>query len=1071
MNRRVIGCLSVAIAIGGVWLGVSRALKSPTTPDFPGGSALTTDAAQTQESVSRHGVAAAPRGADRPKRVLAPSTTRHLPPALAASPQVPASRASRWSESVPEPAFARFAEWTRRYLAESSPAARQALEAEGLELARQRHRELEELIPSDPRRALELAIPGGLRDRLPASLLAHLEASVDGRGDFGVLAAIPAPDHTGPFEPIYRTVSIGDRAWRAHTYGAALLRPTLTDVPLHGIALGNLFALDPNAVRILDPDEAARSATAAKDALCAVSSQPVTAFAEEVPVDAGGHTAWLCSAAHTENYNERLILAALDQGNGTDADGVFRPKSAYTEGLKRLLMIRCDFSDLAGAPFSDSAGTNMLNGIASFYLEQSFGKTTFRPLGGGSAMTATFRMPKTAAVYGASDPSVLRSDARNAARAAGFNTASFDFDLICVGAVPGFNWAGLGYVGAPGAWVRAAFDAAGGTSAHELGHNFGLNHANAWDTGGQSIIGPGSNVEYGDSFDTMGNATAGRRHFNARYKNFLDWLPTSQVRIVTTSGTYRLFAHDATNAATTRAVRIARNTQTNYWLEFRQKFNDRPALWDGVGLRWARSGNQQSLLLDVTPGSPDGKNDSALLIGRTFSDRAAGIHITPLAKGGTEPESLDLQVNLGRFTNNQPPTVTLSASATSAFAGAPVTFTATASDPDGDTLAYSWDFGDNGIVAANTNRVSRSWGTAREYWVRCTVSDMKGGEGSAAVLVRIGNPATFRIAGRVLQGGKPVPGIRVEVSNTQQTYTVGDGSFTLTGLSRGTYTLKAVGEGYIFSPSGFSNPLTLTGSVDGANLEASQPGDLAQVALVPLGAQWRYYDTGDLTGTLWRSAGFNDGTWTRGAAPLGYGDDNIVTTVRFGASASAKHITTWFRHAFSVDDPTRFLSVTLGMIRDDGAAVYLNGTEVFRSNLPTGTLTATTRASASVGGSDETTVFEASVDPKWFRPGTNVIAVEVHQYAPDSSDLRFALQLTGLLRPSSAAPPRIEFAAGPEEIRLSWPVTAVGFELQESKSLASPWIPSDETIRAEAGQNVAAPQPTETLRFFRLGKP
>ena len=1052
MKRRVVISL-----LTGVGLGLLLLVRHEGNP-----------VAQPPTEVTR----TAPSHAARPEHSPnSPLAQRQLPPPLPTSRQVPASRAQSWSTSVPEPAFSHFARWTQRYLNQPSPEAREALEAEGQELVRLRRQDMAELIPADPKRALELAIPRGLRDQLPASITPFLEEPVDGRGDFGVLAGIPAPEHTGPFEAVYRTVSLGDRAWRAYTYGPALLRPTLTDVPLHGVALDGLFALDPNAVRILDADEVARMATPSKDALCAVSNQPVTTFAEEVPVDAGGHTAWLCSAAHTENYNERLILASVDKGNGTDADGVFRQKSAYTEGLKRLLILRVDFSDLAGAPLSDAAGTNMLNGIAAFYLEQSFGKTTFRPLGAGSAMTTTLRMPKTAAVYGASDPSILRTDARNAARTAGITLTQFDFDLICVGAVPGFNWAGLGYVGAPGSWIRASFDAAGGVSSHELGHNFGLNHANAWDTGGQSILGAGSNVEYGDSFDTMGNATAGKRHFNTRYKNYLDWLPTTQVKIVTASGNYRLFAHDATNAATPRAVRIARNAQTNYWLEFRQKFTDRPALMDGVGLRWARSGNQQSLLLDVTPGSADGKNDSALLIGRTFSDRVAGIHITPLAKGGTIPESLDLQVNLGKFTNNQLPSVTLTANATAAFAGAPITFTANATDPDGDTLAYSWDFGDNAIVAANTNQVSRTWSVAREYWVRCTVSDMKGGEGSAAVLVRIGNPSTYRIAGRVLQGGKPVAGIRVEVSNTQQTYTTSDGTYTLTGLARGTYTVKAIAEGYLFTPSGFSNPLSITGHADGINLEASAPGDLAQVALVPLGAQWRYYDSGNLAGTSWRTTAFNDSAWNNGAAPLGYGDDNIVTPVKFGPSTTAKYITTWFRHSFQVDDPSRFLSVMLGLIRDDGAAVYLNGTEVFRSNLPTGTLTAATRASASVGGTDETTLFEASVDPKWFRSGTNVLAVEVHQYAPDSSDMRFALQLSGLLRPSSATAPLLELGAGSEQIRLSWPVTAIGFELQETKSLETPWFPSDETIGAEAGRNVASPKLTENLRFFRLGKP
>ena len=39
--------------------------------------------------------------------------------------------------------------------------------------------------------------------------------------------------------------------------------------------------------------------------------------------------------------------------------------------------------------------------------------------------------------------------------------------------------------------------------------------------------------------------------------------------------------------------------------------------------------------------------------------------------------------------------------------------------------------------------------------------------------------------------------------------------------------------------------------------------------------------------------------------------------------------------------------LTLRLLRDDGAVVYLNGTEVVRSNMPTGTIAYTTRASSA----------------------------------------------------------------------------------------------------------------------------
>ena len=56
-------------------------------------------------------------------------------------------------------------------------------------------------------------------------------------------------------------------------------------------------------------------------------------------------------------------------------------------------------------------------------------------------------------------------------------------------------------------------------------------------------------------------------------------------------------------------------------------------------------------------------------------------------------------------------------------------------------------------------------------------------------------------------------------------------------------------------------------------------------------------------------------------------------------------------------------SAELSVIRDDGAAVYLNGVEVWRSNLPPGPLTADTYAAVSLWGADERDPTMVPIDP------------------------------------------------------------------------------------------------------------
>jgi len=154
----------------------------------------------------------------------------------------------------------------------------------------------------------------------------------------------------------------------------------------------------------------------------------------------------------------------------------------------------------------------------------------------------------------------------------------------------------------------------------------------------------------------------------------IDWLPEGYVHNVTTNGVYRLFAFDVPNRTPGHffAAKFRKDWQRDYWIEFRQKFPSNPWLVHGVMLNWdpwlESSGGTH--LLDTTPGTPTAqgsREDAAVVIGRTFSDPPAGIHITPVARGGAGINSwMDVNVNFGAFPSNHPPTLQIAADQTNA---------------------------------------------------------------------------------------------------------------------------------------------------------------------------------------------------------------------------------------------------------------------------------------------------------------------------------------------------------------------------------------------------------------------
>jgi hypothetical protein len=193
--------------------------------------------------------------------------------------------------------------------------------------------------------------------------------------------------------------------------------------------------------------------------------------------------------------------------------------------------------------------------------------------------------------------------------------------------------------------------------------------------------------------------------------------------------------------------------------------------------------------------------------------------------------------------------------------------------------------------------------------------------------------------------------------------------------------------------------------------------------LVPAGSAWRYRDNGSNQGTAWRAPSFNDSAWATGAAELGYGDGDETTTVSDGPDES-RFITTYFRHAFAVADPSVYASLTLSTLRDDGAVVYLNGVEVWRSeNMPGGSIGYQTRAEWALGTPEEATFYDANVSSSLLVAGQNVLAVEVHQADVTSSDVSFDLRLEGLTSFTVTRGPYLQLGT-PTSVHVRWRTNA-----------------------------------------------
>lgn len=155
----------------------------------------------------------------------------------------------------------------------------------------------------------------------------------------------------------------------------------------------------------------------------------------------------------------------------------------------------------------------------------------------------------------------------------------------------------------------------------------------------------------------------------------------------------------------------------------------------------------------------------------------------------------------------------------------------------------------------------------------------------------------------------------------------------------------------------------------------------AQTFVFSKNSSWSFKDNNQAQAAQWKDTNFDVSAWAVGNGPLGYGDP-VTTTINSGLT------TAYFAKDFTVDLSTLSDAMELGVMRDDGIVVYLNGIEVVRDNMPTGTITFSTPSVTTIDGAAESVYNIFSIPKSKFTNGVNRISIELHNRTGTSSDLR-----------------------------------------------------------------------------------
>lgn len=428
-------------------------------------------------------------------------------------------------------------------------------------------------------------------------------------------------------------------------------------------------------------------------------------------------------------------------------------------GQKRIAVILFNFPENRSQPWTTSQVQDiMLNNtqsVAAYEDEISHGALTIAAVNvyGWYELTTVSNDP--------CDPWWWGVEANRAAQAQGYNADDYDHTIYAFPWAFLCNWGGLAG-DSNRVWINGWFNTP--IIAHELGHNYGLDHASSircTDSNGApvSLSTRCTRNEYGDEFDVMG---VSRNHIAASRKTFAGWIPAADAVEVTTDGVYTLVPQEVvTPIPSIKSIRVPRRRDQDdfviewFHLEYRQPyglfdtFPPSDPVVNGVSVRLGGRGasatpeDQRTYLVDTVPATLT-VWDAPLQFGQTLLDPVSQVSMTTEF---VSPSGATVRIDVPPMPpDTRPPLVTIASPPTNELIGPEGTLALGGSARDaGGLTTLTWTLDGSDLHSCTVSGLDAtcpfnwSWAdlSAEPHELRLRATDTAGNLGESSVTVSV----------------------------------------------------------------------------------------------------------------------------------------------------------------------------------------------------------------------------------------------------------------------------------------------------------------------------------------------